>query len=200
MIRIITRLGIPLLLILFLYSPAAHGGAPLEAVRVNFNKVLGVLRDPALKAAGAKEAKKAKLRAIYRVMFDEIELSRRTLAQHWNALNPAQRREFVQLYRQVLEQAYIDKILAYTNEKITFERETMLSAKQAEIQTRIVTSSKEIPINYRVLASGGTWKVYDVVVEDVSLVQNYRNQFNDILAKQTPDQLLEILQKKVKAL
>jgi phospholipid transport system substrate-binding protein len=74
----------------------------------------------------------------------------------------------------------------------------MLSNNQAEVQTKVLTSSKEIPIFYKVILKDGTWKVYDVVVENVSLVRNYRSQFNSILAKNTPDQLLEILRKKVK--
>ena len=73
----------------------------------------------------------------------------------------------------------------------------MLSNNQAEVQTKVITSSKEIPIFYKVILKDGIWKVYDVVVENVSLVQNYRSQFNSILAKNTPDQLLEILRKKV---
>jgi len=98
----------------------------------------------------------------------------------------------------VLEKAYIDKILSYTNEKVVFDRERMLSANQAEVPTRIVTSSKTIPITYRVIQKGGVWKVYDVVVESVSLVQNYRTQFNEILGNQKPEQLLQTLRKKVK--
>jgi phospholipid transport system substrate-binding protein len=75
----------------------------------------------------------------------------------------------------------------------------MISGNQAEVRTRVVTASREIPITYRVILKDGTWKVYDVVIENVSLVQNYRTQFNDILAKNSPEQLLEILRKKVKA-
>jgi len=175
-----------------------YADTPLGAVQTNVNKVLEVLRDPALKAETAKEIKKEKLRAIYEQMFDEIELAKRTLTRNWNALDLAQRQEFVQLFRQVLEKAYIDKILSYTNEKVVFDKETMLAENQAEVQTRIVTSSKEIPIFYRVILKDGTWKVYDVVVEGVSLVQNYRTQFSDILAKNSPKELLEILRKKVK--
>ena len=182
-----------------LFSLPVYAGPPLDAVQANVNKVLEVLRDPKLKAASAKEIEKEKLRLIYERMFDDVELSKRTLARNWNNLNVAQRQEFVILFRQVLERAYIDKILAYTDEKIVFGRETMVSGTQAEIQTKIVTSSKEIPISYRVLQKDGAWKVYDVVIENVSLVLNYRTQFNDILAKNTPEQLLEILRKKVKA-
>ncbi len=187
------------LVILFLCSFPAYAGAPLDTVQVNANKVLEVLRDPKLKPASAKEIKKKKLEVIYAEMFDEVELSRRTLARNWNKLNDAQRKEFVQLYHQVLEKAYADRILSYTDEKIVFDREAVISANLAEVYTRIITSSKEIPIMYRVILNDGTWRVYDVVVENVSLVQNYRTQFNEILVKNTPEQLLEILRKKVKA-
>ncbi len=75
----------------------------------------------------------------------------------------------------------------------------MTSGNMAEVRTKVITASKEIPIFYRVILKDGAWKVYDVSIENVSLVQNYRTQFNDILAKNTPEQLLEILRKKVKA-
>jgi phospholipid transport system substrate-binding protein len=190
-------IGLPILMF-FLSTLPVYAGAPLDAVQSNVNKVLEVLRDPKLKAESAKGTKKEKLEAIYEQMFDEGELSKRTLGANWNKLNPAQQKEFTQLYRQVLEKAYIDKILAYTNEKIVFPKESTLAKDQAEVQTKVITSSKEIPIFYRVILKDGTWKVYDVVVENVSLVQNYRSQFNSILAKNTPDQLLETLRKKVK--
>ncbi|PIP08758.1 MAG: toluene tolerance protein [Syntrophobacteraceae bacterium CG23_combo_of_CG06-09_8_20_14_all_50_8] len=185
-------------LMLFLFSLPVYAGAPLDTVQANVNKVLEVLRDPALKAELAKEIKKDKLRPIYKGMFDDVELSRRTMARNWNNLNVTQRQEFVQLFRRVLEKAYADKIISYNNEKIVFDRETLLSGNQAEVQTRIITSSKEIPVSYRVILKDGAWKVYDVVVEGVSLIQNYRSQFNDILVKNTNEQLLEILRKKVK--
>ena len=186
-------------IVMFLLSALpASAGAPLDTVQANVNKVLDVLRDPGLKGESAKGTKKEKLEAIYEQMFDGVELSMRTMGGNWKKLNPAQQKEFTRLYRQILEKAYIDKILSYTDEKIVFPKEIMLSNNQAEVQTKVVTSSKEIPIFYKVILKGGTWKVYDVVVENVSLVQNYRSQFNSILAKNTPDQLLEILRKKVK--
>ena len=176
-----------------------YAGAPLDTVKANVNKVLDILRDPKIKAASAKEIKKDKLRVIYVNMFDEVELSRRSLGLNWNKLNNNQRQEFVKLFEQVLEKAYADKILAYTNEKIEFTKESVISGNLAEVRTRVITASKEIPISYRVISKDGAWKVYDVVIENVSLVQNYRTQFNDILAKNSPEQLLEILRKKVKA-
>ena len=185
-------------LIFFVLSIPVYAGVPMTTVEATVNRVLDVLRDSKLKSPAAKEKKKEKLRIIYKDMFDEIEFSKRTLTRNWNKLNPSQRVEFVNLFEQVLEKSYIDKILDYSDEKIDFYKESMLSENQAEIQTRIITSSKEIPIFYRMILKDGKWKVYDVVVENVSLVQNYRTQFNDILVKDTPEQLLEILRKKVK--
>ncbi len=187
------------LLIIFILSAPVYAGVPMTTVEATVKRVLDVLRDPRLKSPAAKETKKEKLRIIYKDMFDEMEFSKRTLARNWNKFNPAQRMEFVNLFEQVLEKAYIDKILDYSNEKIEFYKENMMSESQAEIQSKIITSSKEIPIFYRMILKDGKWKVYDVVVENVSLVQNYRTQFNDILSSNTPEQLLEILRKKVKA-
>ena len=187
------------ILIIFVLSIPVYAGVPMTTAETAVNRVLDVLRDSKLKSPAAKEIKKEKLRVIYKDMFDEIEFSKRTLARNWNKFNPAERVEFVKLFEQVLEKSYIDKILDYSNEKVDFYKESMISENQAEIQTKIVTASKEIPIFYRMILKDGKWKVYDVVVENVSLVQNYRTQFNDILAKDTPEQLLEILRKKVKA-
>ena len=157
------------ILMLFLAALPVYAGAPLDQIQTNVNKVLEVLRDPKLKAESAKKIKKEKLEAIYEQMFDEVELSKRALGGNWNKLNSTQQQEFIQLYRQVLEKAYIDKILSYTNEKIVFPKESMLASNQAEVQTKVITSSKEIPIFYRVLLKNGVWKVYDVVIENVSL-------------------------------
>jgi phospholipid transport system substrate-binding protein len=186
-------------LIIFVLSIPVYAGVPMTTAEASVNRVLDVLRDAKLKSPAAKEIKKEKLRIIYKDMFDEIEFSKRTLTRNWNKFSPAERVEFVKLFEQVLEKSYIDKILDYSNEKVDFYKESMLSDNQAEIQTKIITSSKEIPIFYRMILKDSKWKVYDVVVENVSLVQNYRTQFNDILGKNTPEQLLEILRKKVKA-
>ena len=188
------RTGLIIILTLLFFSIPVYAGAPLDTARKSVNEVLDVLRNPKLKA---EEIKKEKLRVIYKSMFDEIEFSKRTLTRNWNNFTPAQRAEFVNLFEQILENSYADKILGYTNEKVEFYKENKLSDTQVEVQSKIITSSKEVPIFYRMILKEGKWKVYDVVVENISLVQNYRTQFNDILAKDTPDQLLETLRKKV---
>jgi phospholipid transport system substrate-binding protein len=186
------------LLMIFMLSGAVLAGEPTAAVEASVNQVLDVLKDPKLKGEEAKSVKTEKLRVIYKGMFDEMEFSRRTLTRNWKNFTPAERREFVDLFEQVLEKSYLDKILDYSDEKIVFYKESMIAKDKAEVQSKIVTSSKEIPIDYRLILKDGKWKVYDVVVENVSLVQNYRTQFNEILADGTPEQLLKILRKKVK--
>ena len=184
------------LLLLMLGAVPVQAATPLETVRTEVNKVLEVLRNKSLK----EEAKREKLRVLYNEMFDQEELSRWCLGRNWNKLSEAQRKEFLPLFQQVLEKTYGDRILSYSDEKILFDREVPISKGRVEVQTRVITTkSKEVPFNYRVFQEkSGTWKVYDVVVENVSLVMNYRSQFNEILAKGTPDDLLEILRKKVK--
>lgn len=186
------------LFIMLLLSIPAYAGAPMSAVENTVNRVLDVLRDPKLKGPAVKPIKTEKLRVIYKDMFDEMEFSRRTLTRNWNKFTPEQRREFVDLFERVLEKTYLDRILEYSNEKIVFYKETMIAEDKAEVQSKVITSSKEVPIYYRMILKNGKWKVYDVVVENVSLVQNYRTQFNEILAGSTPEQLLETLRKKVK--
>ena len=192
------RFAIFSLLMIFIMSVPVYAGPPTVAVEATVNRVLDVLRDPKLKSPETKKVKTEKLRVIYKDMFDEMEFSRRTLTRNWKNFTPEQRVEFVNLFEQVLEKSYLDKILDYSNEKIVFYKETLIPENKAEVQSKIITSSKEIPIDYRMILKDGKWKVYDVVVENVSLVQNYRTQFNEILADGTPEQLLQTLRKKVK--
>jgi len=99
----------------------------------------------------------------------------------------------------LLEETYADKITSYTDEKLVFGKEITLSEKTVEVQTTIFTKTSEVPMNYRVIEEKGHWKVYDVVVEGVSLISNYRSQFREILANKTPEALLDVLRKKIKA-
>jgi len=189
---------IAFIIIVFLMVPlCVYAGPQLEAVKTQVNKVLDVLRDPSLKGEAGKKVKREKIRNISGNMFDYTELSKRTLGQNWSKLNAGQQTEFLGLYKTLLEDAYADKIITYTDEKVVFGKETSLSEKTAEVQTTIITKKADIPINYRVIQKGSDWKVYDVVIEGVSLVSNYRNQFKEILLNKTPDALLDTLRKKV---
>jgi phospholipid transport system substrate-binding protein len=186
-----------ILVMAFLAAPlAASTDTPLSTVEMHVNNVLDVLRDPALKGESMKKLRQDRIRAISEKMFDFNELSRRTLAQSWTSFNDGQKKEFVELYKSILESAYIDKIMAYTDEKIVFQKEAALSDKTSEVRTLVMTRKAEIPINYRVIRTDSGWRVYDVVVEGISLVNNYRSQFREILINKKPDDLLEVLRKK----
>ena len=175
----------------------AFAGVPLETVEGHLDKVREVLRDPSLSAESAKKAKKHKIRSIAEKMFDFTELSKRTLAQNWSKFNPEQQKEFVELYTSFLEDAYANKIMAYTDEKIVFSEEVALTEKTVEVQSSVLRKNGDIPLYYRVILKDGVWRVYDIVIEGVSLINNYRSQFREILSNKPPESLLETLRKKV---
>ena len=174
----------------------AIGATPLETIQTRVAKVLDVLRDPALKPDSAKEAKEKKIWAIAEEIFDFTELSKRTLGLAWKKLDAGQQREFIDLFSKILGSVYLDRIMAYTNEKVVFDKDSTLSEDKAEVQSRVITASGEIPIKYMMINMNGNWRVYDVVIEGVSLVKNYRTQFRELLKNQSPDDLLELLRKK----
>jgi len=190
----IVRMTVILCLI---FPLSAFAGVPLEAVKNNVDKVLDVLRDPSLKAESARKAKKDRIRVISEKMFDFAELSKRTLAQNWSKFNPEQQKEFVELYTSLLEDAYADKIMVYTDEKIVFSKEVALTEKTVEVQSRVLRKNGDITLYYKVILKNGVWRVYDVVIEGVSLLNNYRSQFREILSNKPPESLLETLRKKV---
>jgi len=177
---------------------SAFAASPLETAQTQVNRVLEVLRDPALKAESAKAAKEKKIWAILDNVFDNTELSKRTLAQNWKRFSPDQQKEFIDLFGKLLGTVYMDRITAYKDEKVVFGKVTNLSDKTAEVQSEVVQSSKSIPIHYRMILENGEWKVYDVVIEGVSLVQNYRTQFREILTNKSPEDLLKTLREKTR--
>jgi len=190
-------IGLNAIVVLFFFALPVHAGPALETVQTQVDKILDVLRDPALKAESSKGIKEEKVLALINEVFDYTELSKRTLSRNWKKLNPEQREEFKDLFSKLLGGVYIDRIIAYSDEDVVFNKETALSEKKAEVQSEIITGSKTIPIFYRMILKNGEWKVYDVLIEGISLVKNYRSQFKEILKKQSPEDLLEILRKKV---
>lgn len=186
-----------IIIIVFALVPiVAYAGTPIETVKGHVDKVLDVLRDASLKGTSGEKVKKDKIRVISERMFDYPELSKRTLGQNWNRFRTEQQQEFIELYKAILEGAYIDRIMSYTDEKILFNKEHSLTEKTVEVQTVILTRKAEIPIFYRVILKGGEWRVYDVIIEGVSLISNYRSQFAQILANKPPEGLLDYLRKK----
>ncbi len=171
----------------------AHADEPLKIIETRVDRIVKILGNKGLD----EDVKVKQLEMAANETFDYVYLSRMTLGRNWLKLDDGQRSEFVELYRQLLEKNYMGQLLKYTDEKVVFDRQTLLSDTKAEVDSNIVSSDKKIPITYRLIQRGGDWKVYDLVIEGVSLVSNYRTQFNDILSRQTPSEMLAILRKKV---
>ena len=185
------------IVLVLLFPLVSYAGVPMDTVKDGVNKVLSVAGDPALKGEAAKKTKEGKIRAIIGELFDFTVLSRLTLGKNWKKFNPGQQKEFVGLYRELLENVYLGRILEYSEEKVIFTKETMLSKKKAEVQSKIIAKSVEIPISYRMVLRSGEWKVYDVIIEGISMVKNYRSQFRQLLAKGSPADVLKTLREKV---
>ncbi len=187
-----------LIVALFIVMPfQAFAISAKETVESGVNKVLKTLGDPAFKAK-PKDVKITEIGNIIGEVFDFTELSKRTLGREWKKMNAGQQKEFVGLFRQLLQGVYADRLLAYTDQKIVFDKEKALKKDRAEVQSNIVLSDgRKVPIFYRLTNKSGQWKVYDLIIEGVSLVKNYRTQFREIIAKDSPEKLLEILQNKV---
>ncbi|WP_300164836.1 ABC transporter substrate-binding protein [Solidesulfovibrio sp.] len=188
MLRSLSRLFASLALVTALAAPAL-AGAPTETLSVSIDKIIALLADPAYKNPDTRPAMRAKLLTSIDAVFDMKELSRRALGAQWNNFSPEQQQRFVTAFGQLLQNTYLDKIESYTDEKVQYLKEQDLGPGKAEVDTKVVGKGKEIPISYRLSDRNG-WKVYDVVIEGVSLVQNYRTQFGQILVNESPDALI----------
>ncbi|WP_243438278.1 ABC transporter substrate-binding protein [Fundidesulfovibrio soli] len=173
------------ILFVLLFSHAALAGEAKDALKSSVDAVLNVLTTTKAGDSGRVE----KLYTAVGRVFDPEELAKRTLAANWDSFNPDERQRFTKAFVKLLERTYLRRIEAYTDEKVVFLDESPLGDGRAEVSTKIVTSTKEVPIVYRLIKKSD-WKVYDVTIEGVSLVQNYRNQFNQILVKESPAQLI----------
>jgi len=185
------------LLVLSMFPIQIHAGVPLDTAKSSIDQVFDVLRDPAFRGESAKKLRKEKIVSILENIFDYIELSKRTLSRNWNKLNPDQREEFKKLYKALLEKVYMGGILSYTDQEVVFKRERPLSKNKVEVESKIVSGSIDISIHFRMILKSGKWWIYDILIEGISLVKNYRSQFKRILRKKSPEGMLEVLRKKV---
>jgi len=174
----------------------ASAGVPSDQLRSQVDRVLKILEDPdMLKDSRAAERRLA-IRKVANDIFDFEEISRRTLARHWASRTPAEQQEFVGLMGTLLEDAYISKIETYSGEKIQYLGDSA-EGDLATVRTKIVTKQgTEIPVDYRMIGRGNRWLAYDVYVEGVSLVGNYRTQFDRFIQKQSYPELVKTLKAK----
>jgi phospholipid transport system substrate-binding protein len=174
----------------------ASAGIPTDQLKGAIDRVVKTLDDPALRGDGKAAERRRAIRKVADDIFDFHEISRRALARHWQGLNDKQREEFVGLFADLLERSYISKIELYGGEKIIYGNERV-DGDVATVGTKIITKNgTDVPVDYRMAKRGGRWLVYDVNIEGVSLVSNYRTQFNKIIQTASYDELVQKLRTK----
>lgn len=189
------------ILLVFLFTQPLFGSgslSPLETIKGPIDTIIKILNDPAFKTPKQREAQRSKIWEVASVMFDFPEISRRTIGKSWDRFSSEEKSRFTDVFSQFLGNTYIDKIQGeYHNEKIEFVDE-LVRGSLALARTKLQRESLEIPIDYRMKHINGNWRIYDILVENgVSLVKNYRVQFQSILNKETPAQLIQRLEKKL---
>ena len=189
---------VTLLLLFFSLLAPSHSiaGAPMDQIRASVDKVQAILKNPQLRSAAKTRDRRDQLRQTISARFDFSEMARRSLGAQWRKLTPKEQEEFVRIYTDLLERAYIDRIESYSDEQFAYVREN-LDKNYAEVQSRIVTNKgEEFSLNYKAHLINAEWKVYDVVVENISLVNNYRSQFNRIIANSSYEELVRRMKDK----
>jgi len=177
--------------------PAAVGvagaGTPTDQVREYTDAVVKVLEDPALKSEDKKPERRAAVRKIATEVFDVQETARRALGPHWQQRTPQQQQEFVQLFADLLEQTYISKIDLFGGEKLRFTDEK-IDGDNAIVRAKVLTrQATEVPVEARMLRKGDRWLIYDILIENISLVGNYRAQFDRIIRTSSYEELVKRL-------
>lgn len=172
----------------FLWAAEEPGSLVMKTI----DKGLTVLKEPSLKGPEKVQERRQKLWQEISFIFNFEEMSKRALSQHWKKRTPDEKREFVQLFTDIMKDAYIGKTDTYSGEKIVFLREKREEDKYATVQTKIITNTgTEVLVDYRMHNNDGKWTIYDVIIEGVSLVNNYRSQFNNILLKSSYEELVQ---------
>ena len=172
-------------------------GLATDQVKGTVDQVIKILTDPALKGEKKIRERRAKIRQVVLQRFGFTEMSKRSLGRYWSERTPEERTEFVRLYTDLLERAYIDRIDGYTGEQVVYLGESV-DGDYSEVRSKIVTKrNQEIPIIYRLQLASTNWEVYDVIVEGVSLVNNYRTQFSKIIRTSSYEELVKKMQVKL---
>jgi len=172
-----------------------YAGAPTEAMKTTIDEVLKIIAEKELKQPAKSEERRQHLERVVSARFDYQEMSRRALGAPWNTLTDQEKQELVSLFRTLLTNSYADKIETYSGEGVQYLNERT-EKEYAEVRTKVLSGKTEIPLDYRLMNKSADWRVYDVVVDGVSLVNNYRGQFTKILRASSYSDLVDQLRKK----
>jgi phospholipid transport system substrate-binding protein len=160
----------------------AFANGPTIQIKSTVDQVIQTLTNPQLQGEGKKQERRKRLREVIFVRFDFHEMAQRSLGAHWQRRTPEEQTEFIKVFSDLLERDYVDRIESYNNEKFIYLNER-IDGPYAEVGSKIQTSKgEEFTINYKLHRVGEDWRVYDLVIESVSLMNNYRSQFNRILS------------------
>jgi phospholipid transport system substrate-binding protein len=188
--------GVGLLVWVILFPALSRAAGPTDQVRSTVDKVLAIVRSPKLKSPEQKKDFRARLAEIISPRFDFAEMAKRSLGPQWARRSPAEQREFVKLFTDLLGRSYADRIESYSSQKVVYTREVE-DKEYAEVDTTVVSDKQEkVSINYKLRILDKEWRVYDLVIEDVSVVNNYRSQFNRVIAHSSFEELLRRLKEK----
>ncbi len=178
------------------YATAANAGVPTEQIRVTVDQVIAILADPSLKTESKQKERREQLRRVIFARFDFAEMARRSLGPEWRRRTPGEQQEFVNIFTDLLQDSYIGTIESYNGDKVGYNRE-LQEKDTAEVQTTLTTKGDAAySINYRLRLVDKDWKVYDVVIENISVVNNYRSQFNRVISKSSYEELVRAMKEK----
>lgn len=172
-----------------------YAGPPTEAMKTTIEEVLRIIHERELQQPTKAEERRKQLEKTVGARFDYQEMSRRALGAPWNTLSEPEKQEFVSLFQTLLTNSYADKIETYSGEGVQYLNERT-EKEYAEVRTKVLSGKTEIPLDYRLIHKSDDWRVYDVVVDGVSLVNNYRGQFSKILRASSYSDLVDQLRKK----
>mmetsp|Transcript_3234 Transcript_3234/g.1921 ORF Transcript_3234/g.1921 Transcript_3234/m.1921 type:complete len:197 (-) Transcript_3234:1901-2491(-) len=183
-------------ILLITYAYTARAVEPIEKLKNSFDRCATEIKNLSNNDENAKKKQRKILWQIVNELFDFIEISKRTLGRNWNLFNPYEKKEFVEVFKKFLGNTYIDKIQSeYKNEYFIYLGQEKIKEKKAVVKTKLVRKDAEIYLNYNMIKQDNSWKIYDIQVEGLSLVKNYRSQFEKILFKRSPVQLIEKIKK-----
>lgn len=181
--------------VIALTASAGYAGPPTDAMKTTIGEVLRIIREKELQQPAKSEERRKQLEKTVGARFDYQEMSRRALGAPWNTLTDSEKQEFVALFQTLLTNSYADKIETYSGEGVQYLNERT-EKDYAEVRTKVLSGKTEIPLDYRLINKSDDWRVYDVVVDGVSLVNNYRGQFTKILRASSYADLVDQLRKK----
>jgi phospholipid transport system substrate-binding protein len=191
----ILQVVIVTIVMIVLTASAGYAGPPTDAMKTTIGEVLHIIHEKELQQPARSEERRKRLEKTVGARFDYQEMSRRALGAPWNTLTDAEKQEFVALFQTVLTNSYADKIETYSGEGVQYLNERT-EKDYAEVRTKVLSGKAEIPLDYRLINKAEDWRVYDVVVDGVSLVNNYRGQFTKILRASSYADLVDQLRKK----